>query len=122
MICVQISMAYEARAHFPNSTIHITNEIIHNPQVRYWIACLSIFFLCTCIDLVYLNQKVNNRLREMDVKFLEKLNTKEAQGPPQKNYAAVQEGDVVILPAFGATIQEMQLLDQKYVYLYCVYR
>lgn len=27
-------MAYEARSHFPDSTIHITNEIIHNPQVR----------------------------------------------------------------------------------------
>jgi len=30
---VQIAMAYEARAHFPDNTIHITNEIIHNPQV-----------------------------------------------------------------------------------------
>jgi 4-hydroxy-3-methylbut-2-enyl diphosphate reductase IspH len=28
-------MAYEARAHYPDNTIHITNEIIHNPQVRH---------------------------------------------------------------------------------------
>lgn len=31
--CKQIAMAYEARSHFPDRTIYITNEIIHNPQV-----------------------------------------------------------------------------------------
>ena len=76
-----IAMAYQARSHFPDQTIHITNEIIHNPQV-------------------------NERLFDMDIKLLdgEKGN---------KDYSAVQDGDVVILPAFGATIQEMQYLDEK---------
>jgi 4-hydroxy-3-methylbut-2-enyl diphosphate reductase len=42
----------------------------------------------------------------MDVKFL--------QGKiGGKDYSVVNEGDVVILPAFGATIQEMNYLDQK---------
>eukprot|EP00597_Dinobryon_sp_UTEXLB2267_P001260 CAMPEP_0170079072 /NCGR_PEP_ID=MMETSP0019_2-20121128/15547_1 /TAXON_ID=98059 /ORGANISM="Dinobryon sp., Strain UTEXLB2267" /LENGTH=382 /DNA_ID=CAMNT_0010292351 /DNA_START=231 /DNA_END=1379 /DNA_ORIENTATION=+ len=77
-----IAMAYEARSHFPDKTIHITNEIIHNPQV-------------------------NERLLEMDVKFMD--------GKKGKDYSVVNSGDVVILPAFGATIQEMQLLDEKKV-------
>lgn len=74
-------MAYEARSHFPDKTIHITNEIIHNPEV-------------------------NEKLNAMDIKFLQ-------GGIGKKDYAPVNEGDVVILPAFGATIQEMQFLDQK---------
>eukprot|EP00607_Mallomonas_marina_P007171 CAMPEP_0182416328 /NCGR_PEP_ID=MMETSP1167-20130531/589_1 /TAXON_ID=2988 /ORGANISM="Mallomonas Sp, Strain CCMP3275" /LENGTH=388 /DNA_ID=CAMNT_0024588993 /DNA_START=249 /DNA_END=1415 /DNA_ORIENTATION=+ len=76
-----VSMAYEARSHFPDQTLHITNEIIHNPQV-------------------------NERLDDMDVQFIQNNNG-------QKDFESVKEGDVVILPAFGATIQEMQLLDNK---------
>lgn len=76
-----IAMAYESRAHYPDSTIHITNEIIHNPEV-------------------------NERLHGMDIQFLE-------GGIGAKDYTPVEEGDVVLLPAFGATIQEMQFLDKK---------
>jgi 4-hydroxy-3-methylbut-2-enyl diphosphate reductase len=50
--------------------------------------------------------QVNERLLAMDVKFMDgKKGT--------KDYSVVDSGDVVILPAFGATIQEMQLLDEK---------
>ncbi|KAJ1428512.1 4-hydroxy-3-methylbut-2-enyl diphosphate reductase [Ochromonadaceae sp. CCMP2298] len=77
-----IAMAYEARAHYPDNTIHITNEIIHNPQV-------------------------NDRLNEMDIKFMGKDQNS------QKDFSVVKDGDVVILPAFGATIQEMQMLDER---------
>lgn len=80
-----IAMAYESRSHFPDKTIHITNEIIHNPGV-------------------------NERLHEMDIKFIDGTLQKETG---LKDYSVVDSGDVVILPAFGATIQEMQLLDDK---------
>jgi 4-hydroxy-3-methylbut-2-en-1-yl diphosphate reductase len=76
-----VAMAYEARQHFPNERIWITNEIIHNPSV-------------------------NQRLREMDVQFIS------VEGD-QKNFSGVAQGDVVILPAFGASVQEMQLLNDR---------
>jgi len=76
-----VAMAYEARQHFPTEQIWITNEIIHNPSV-------------------------NQRLREMQVGFIE-------VEKGQKNFSVVEAGDVVILPAFGASVQEMQLLNEK---------
>ena len=76
-----VAMAYETRAHFPTEKIWITNEIIHNPSV-------------------------NQRLREMNVGFIELIDG-------EKDFTVVERGDVVILPAFGASVQEMQLLNDK---------
>lgn len=76
-----VAMAYETRQHFPEERIWITNEIIHNPSV-------------------------NQRLREMDVNFIQ---VKDGN----KDFSVVDPGDVVILPAFGASVQEMQLLNDK---------
>ncbi|MGB5633433.1 MAG: 4-hydroxy-3-methylbut-2-enyl diphosphate reductase [Waterburya sp.] len=76
-----VAMAYEARQHFPTEKIWITNEIIHNPSV-------------------------NQRLREMNVGFIELIDE-------EKDFTVVNQGDVVILPAFGASIQEMELLSEK---------
>lgn len=76
-----VAMAYETRQHFPTEQIWITNEIIHNPSV-------------------------NQRLREMQVQFIEVTND-------NKDFSVVNTGDVVILPAFGASVQEMQLLNDK---------
>jgi 4-hydroxy-3-methylbut-2-enyl diphosphate reductase len=76
-----VAMAYEAREHFPTEKIWITNEIIHNPSV-------------------------NQRLREMNVGFIEVVGS-------EKDFSVVDRGDVVILPAFGASVSEMQLLDDK---------
>jgi len=76
-----VAIAYETRTHFPQERIWITNEIIHNPGV-------------------------NDRLREMNVGFIEVQDG-------QKDFSVVAAGDVVILPAFGATVQEMQLLDER---------
>ncbi|MEM8718692.1 MAG: 4-hydroxy-3-methylbut-2-enyl diphosphate reductase [Cyanobacteria bacterium P01_G01_bin.39] len=76
-----VAIAYEARQHFPTDKIWITNEIIHNPSV-------------------------NQRLREMNVGFIEVIDG-------QKDFAVINSGDVVILPAFGASVQEMRLLNDK---------
>ncbi|WP_017661344.1 4-hydroxy-3-methylbut-2-enyl diphosphate reductase [Baaleninema simplex] len=76
-----VAIAYETRSHFPAERIWITNEIIHNPGV-------------------------NQRLREMNVGFIEVVDG-------EKDFSGVREGEVVILPAFGATVQEMQLLNDR---------
>ena len=79
-----IELAWAAREAFPDKTMHITNELIHNPGV-------------------------NDLLRGKDIKFMEK----DADAVGGKRFDAVGEGDVVILPAFGASLEEMQLLDDK---------
>jgi 4-hydroxy-3-methylbut-2-en-1-yl diphosphate reductase len=52
------------------------------------------------------NPSVNQRLKEMNVGFI-------AVEQGTKNFGVVGEKDVVILPAFGASVQEMQLLNDK---------
>jgi 4-hydroxy-3-methylbut-2-enyl diphosphate reductase len=47
------------------------------------------------------------RLRELDIEIFE-----EDDGAG-KDYTRIGEGDVVIFPAFGATVQEMQLFKDK---------
>jgi 4-hydroxy-3-methylbut-2-en-1-yl diphosphate reductase len=52
------------------------------------------------------NPSVNNRLREMNVFFV-------PQNGLVKDLSEVQQSDVVILPAFGATLEEMQTLRER---------
>jgi 4-hydroxy-3-methylbut-2-en-1-yl diphosphate reductase len=52
------------------------------------------------------NPSVNQRLRDMQVNFIQVENG-------VKNFDIIDSGDVVILPAFGASVQEMQLLNDK---------
>ena len=79
-----IALAYEAVEHYPEKKLHITNELIHNPEV-------------------------NDRLTEMKVNLIEKV------GEGKKNFETIEDGDVVILPAFGASYEEMDFLDKKNV-------
>ena len=67
----------------------------HYPKERIWIT-----------NEIIHNPSVNDHLRKMDVRFI-------AAEKGIKDFSAVQDGDVVILPAFGATVQEMQLLHEK---------
>ena len=52
------------------------------------------------------NPEVNEQLKAMDVHFIEVV-----EG--QKDFSGVNRGDVVILPAFGASVQEMKLLHDE---------
>ncbi|MEI2583937.1 4-hydroxy-3-methylbut-2-enyl diphosphate reductase [Scytonema sp. PRP1] len=53
------------------------------------------------------NPSVNQNLRAMQVEFIP------VNDQGQKDFSVVATEDVVILPAFGASVQEMQLLNEK---------
>ncbi len=67
----------------------------HYPNDRIWIT-----------NEIIHNPSVNDHLRGMNVRFIPAV-----EGV--KDFSEVTEGDVVILPAFGATVQEMQLLHER---------
>lgn len=67
----------------------------HFPNEKIWVT-----------NEIIHNPSVNNRLMEMNVNF---INLKEGV----KDFSVVEQGDVVILPAFGATINEMKILKDK---------
>jgi len=77
-----IALAYKAVDHFPEKKIHITNELIHNPEV-------------------------NDRLKKMNVQFIEKLEN------GTKQFDTINDSDVVILPAFGASLEEINYMVKK---------
>jgi 4-hydroxy-3-methylbut-2-enyl diphosphate reductase len=52
------------------------------------------------------NPSVNVRLKEMEVQFVP------VNSDGTKDFSGIEQGDVVILPAFGASIQETQLFDR----------
>ena len=53
------------------------------------------------------NPDVNRRLRDMGIRILEE------SSDPGVHYADVQQGDVVILPAFGVPVQDMAVLQAR---------
>jgi len=55
------------------------------------------------------NPMVNDKLHEKNVNFIAK------DKDNNKDFSQINEGDVVILPAFGATLEEMKDLDKKSV-------
>jgi len=71
-----VDYAYQTRKKFPDRTVYLTGEIIHNPQV-------------------------NARLRAAGIRFL---------SDPSESIEHVASNDVVILPAFGVTIRELERL------------
>ncbi|HYU53498.1 MAG TPA: 4-hydroxy-3-methylbut-2-enyl diphosphate reductase [Gemmatimonadaceae bacterium] len=75
-----VEYAYQARKKFPDRTIYLAGEIIHNPHV-------------------------NSKLRAMGITFL-----MPESGGGHIDFSGVRAEDVVILPAFGVTISDFETL------------
>jgi 4-hydroxy-3-methylbut-2-enyl diphosphate reductase len=85
-----VDYAYQARKKFPDRTIYLAGEIIHNPHV-------------------------NSKLQGMGITFLMPETAgsgKRGAGSGKIDFTGVKPEDVVILPAFGVTIQDFELLRQ----------
>jgi 4-hydroxy-3-methylbut-2-en-1-yl diphosphate reductase len=67
----------------------------HFPSDRIWIT-----------NEIIHNPSVNQRMQDMEVQFIPMV-------AGQKDFSVVGNNDVVILPAFGASVQEMQILHDK---------
>jgi 4-hydroxy-3-methylbut-2-en-1-yl diphosphate reductase len=79
-----VDYAYQTRRKFPDRTLFLLGEIIHNPHV-------------------------NANLRKMGIEILEPMEGAR-DGEPRFDFAAVGEAGVVILPAFGVTVADFQAL------------
>ena len=79
-----VDYAYQTRAQFPDRRILIVGEIIHNPHV-------------------------NERLQEMGISFL--YPATEGEGKGTFDFSSIRPDDVVILPAFGVTVEDFSRLQ-----------
>jgi 4-hydroxy-3-methylbut-2-enyl diphosphate reductase len=85
-----VEYAYQARKKFPDRTIYLAGEIIHNPHVNSKLQGMGITFL--------MPEKAGSGTRDA--------------GSGKIDFTGVKPEDVVILPAFGVTIQDFELLRQ----------
>jgi 4-hydroxy-3-methylbut-2-enyl diphosphate reductase len=74
-----VDYAYQTRRRFPDRTVYLTGEIIHNPHV-------------------------NVELRAQGIRFL---------SDEGESIEALTPADVVILPAFGVTIEQLLALERR---------
>ncbi len=78
-----VEYAYQTRRKFPDKRIVLVGEIIHNPLV-------------------------NDRLREMGIEILERPSSPQAKF----DFSRISPSDVVIMPAFGVTIDDFAALRE----------
>jgi len=93
-----VDYAYQARKKFPDRTIYLAGEIIHNPHVNSKLQAMGITFLMP-----------GSGKREGGSG---KGEAGSGMGGGHIDFSGVKAEDVVILPAFGVTITDFEILRQ----------
>ena len=92
-----VEYAYQARKKFPDRTIYLAGEIIHNPHVNSNLQAMGITFLMPESG----KREAGGGKNEV---------ARSAGG--QIDFSGVNPEDVVILPAFGVTIKDFEKLRE----------
>jgi 4-hydroxy-3-methylbut-2-enyl diphosphate reductase len=92
-----VDYAYQARKKFPDRTIYLAGEIIHNPHVNSKLQAMGITFLMP---------DAGSGKREAG------SGGGGAAAGGSIDFSGVKAKDVVILPAFGVTITDFEVLRQ----------
>ena len=102
-----VEYAYQARKKFPDRTIYLAGEIIHNPHVNSKLEGMGIRFLLPGgADRGPRTNGIDNRGLSEDRGLASSV-----QLPASRiDYTDVKPEDVVILPAFGVTIKDFETL------------
>src|SRR2546423_1087222 len=91
-----VEYAYQARKKFPDRSIYLAGEIIHNPHVNSKLQAMGITFLLPGQEQS--GKRVTGSGGDL--------------GSGRIDFTAVRAEDVVILPAFGVTISDFETLRQ----------
>jgi 4-hydroxy-3-methylbut-2-enyl diphosphate reductase len=96
-----VDYAYQARKKFPDRTIYLAGEIIHNPHVNSKLQAMGITFLMPEKGEAGGGRRKAGRGGEAGGAWGGHI-----------DFSGVKVEDVVILPAFGVTISDFEILRQ----------
>jgi 4-hydroxy-3-methylbut-2-enyl diphosphate reductase len=103
-----VEYAYQARKKFPDRTIYLAGEIIHNPHVNSKLQAMGIEFLLPGSGTGDAGRGMGALRDESSPHPSSPI----PHPPSHLDFSAVKPEDVVILPAFGVTIKDFETLRE----------
>ena len=117
-----VEYAYQARKKFPDRTIYLAGEIIHNPHVNSKLQAMGIRFLLPggerreargeAQEAVVAPEATHAGGSQIDASRLPPLASRASPPASHLDFSGVKPEDVVILPAFGVTIKDFETLRE----------
>src|SRR5689334_1952641 len=107
-----VEYAYQARKKFPDRTIYLAGEIIHNPHVNSKLQAMGVEFLLPGggeRDAGWGMRDAIDASRGLTPARMESA-SRIPHPPSHLDFSTVKPEDVVILPAFGVTIKDFETL------------